>query len=91
MRKIEIQQKHRISAFKRAKNGVGNRWQLERTPENLGIKEDKQMSIKLAMNRFWVVSKSLKCAVTFILLTRHHTTVWLRVQGFESSVNKDVL
>jgi hypothetical protein len=32
------------------------------------------MSIKLAMNRFWVVSKSLNCAVTFILSTRHHTT-----------------
>ncbi len=47
----------REGALKRAKNGVGNKWQLERTPENLGIKEDKQMSIKLAMNRFWVVSK----------------------------------
>jgi hypothetical protein len=32
------------------------------------------MSIKLAVNRFWVVSKLLNCAATIILLTRHHTT-----------------
>ncbi len=54
---------------------MGMKWLLERTPENLGIWEDKQMSIKLAMNRFRVVSKSLNCTVTFVLLTRHHTTV----------------
>jgi hypothetical protein len=34
------------------------------------------MSIKLAMNRFWVVSKLLNCAVTFVLLTTHHTTLF---------------
>jgi hypothetical protein len=39
-----------------------------------GFGRIKQMSIKLAMNRFWVVSKLLNCAVTFIVLTRHHTT-----------------
>jgi hypothetical protein len=26
------------------------------------------------MNIFWVVSKSLSCVVTLVLLTRHHTT-----------------
>jgi len=43
----------------------------------IGDSQNKQTPIKLDINRFWVVPKSLDCAMTFVLLMRHHTTLTL--------------
>jgi hypothetical protein len=64
-------------------------WNLEMTVGNdireFGNEQNKQISIKLdinIINRIWVVSKLMNGAMTFVRLTRHHTTQESRLQDY---------
>ncbi len=40
-----------------------------------GFNRTNKTSINTDINSFWAVSNSLNCALTFVPLTRHHTTI----------------
>ncbi len=50
-------------------------WVGSDTPENMEINGMSKRQSNSDINTFWVILKSLDCAMTFVLLSRHYTTI----------------